>query len=84
MTDPIPLKYRGRMNALARGLDKALNGKAPPKKVGFVLLTFEFGIEDGSGRVSYISNADRRDMIVAMKEWLARAEGRLVEPKTPQ
>lgn len=84
MADPISPKYRGAMNALARVLDKALNGKARPKKVGFVLLTFEFGIEDGSGRVNYISNADRRDMIVAMKEWLARAEGRLVEPKTPQ
>lgn len=84
MAEPISSKYRSVMNALARGLDKALNGKARPKKVGFVLLTFEFGIEDGSGRVNYISNADRRDMIVAMKEWLARAEGRLVEPKTPQ
>lgn len=84
MADPISPKYRGTMNTLARGLDKALNGKARPKKVGFVLLTFEFGIEDGSGRVNYISNADRRDMIVAMKEWLARQEGRLVESRRPQ
>jgi len=79
MADPIQEKYRAEMNALAEGIDRIFNGGKNPKSVGFVLLSFEFGKTEG-GRVNYISNADRRDMIAAMKEWLARAEGRYAEP----
>lgn len=79
MSDPIQQKYRALMNATAEGLDKIFNGDAQPKKVGFVLLSFEFDKVEG-GRVNYISNADRADMIAAIKEWLARAEGRYAEP----
>lgn len=80
MGDPIQQRYRAMMNGLAEGLDSIFNGKldGEPKKVGFVLLTFEFGKTEG-GRVNYISNADRTDMIAAMHEWLARAEGRYAE-----
>lgn len=76
-TAPIQKRYREMMNALAEGIDQILNGKGKPepKKVGFVLLMFEFGQTEG-GRVNYISNADRADMIAAMHEWLARAESR--------
>lgn len=79
MSDPIQQQYRALMNATAEGLDKIFNGDQHPKKVGFVLLSFEFGKTEG-GRVNYISNADRADMIAAMNEWLARAEGRYAEP----
>lgn len=79
MTAPVEQKYRSIMNATAEGLDKIFNGDAVPKTVGFVLLTFEFGRTEG-GRVNYISNAHRAEMIAAMKEWLARAEGRYAEP----
>jgi hypothetical protein len=77
---PIEEHYRAAMNVLAASLDEFFNGKrGGPKTVGFALLTFEFG-EIKDGQVNYISNADRPDMIAAMHEFLARAEGRYVEP----
>lgn len=80
---PIQAAYRDTMRALAASLDEIFNGTAAGdnKKVGFCLLTFEFGKTEG-GRVNYISNGERSDMIAAMKEWLARAEGRVVEDTT--
>lgn len=66
------------MNALANLIDGLFNGDDEPKRVGFVLLMAEFGKIDG-GRVNYISNGERADMIAMMKEWLARAEGRYFE-----
>jgi len=78
MTDPILQKYRRRMNDLAAFLDVEFNGPARPRKVGFVLLSAEFGKIEG-GRVNYISNGSRDDMIAMMKEFIARAEGRYSE-----
>lgn len=76
--DPIQSKYRKLMNRVAKALDTTFNGSSKQKKVAFVLLTAEFGvIEDG--RVNYISNGNREDMIAMMKEWLARAEGRYTD-----
>jgi len=61
------------MNALAKGVDKALNGEAGKKTNGFLLMVFPF---DGfDGRANYISNANRDDVIVLLKEQLARFEG---------
>ena len=87
MADPIQEEHRALMNALAHGVDEALNG---PKqlgvtpKIGFVLLVSEFGKIDG-GRVNYISNGNREDMLAMCREYLARAEGRYSEPtETPQ
>ncbi|MBT9472101.1 MAG: hypothetical protein V4514_19880 [Pseudomonadota bacterium] len=52
--------------------------------VGFALFSFEFGKTEG-GRVNYISNGGREDMIAAVKEWLARAEDRMADvPRTRQ
>ncbi len=73
---PIEPKYLETMNAVARGLDDVFNGpaKGADRKVGFVLLVFPFGATDG--RCNYISNgADRRDIVVMMKEQIARFEG---------
>lgn len=82
MPDPIQPEFRRAMNKLARDLDVAFNGKRRPgkkPKVGFILLTAEFGkIEDG--RVNYISNGERADMIAMLREYLARVEGRHHEP----
>ena len=50
-------------------------------KVGFILLTAEFGKIDG-GRVNYISNGEREDMIAMMREYLARVEGRYSDGPT--
>lgn len=73
---PIEDAYREKMQQMARLLDGILNGsaKGPDRESGFVLLVFPFG--DRSGRCNYISNgADRRDVIVLLKEQLARFEG---------
>lgn len=68
--------YRAKMNHIASALDEMFNGEAKGKdrEVGFVLLVFPFGSQDG--RCNYISNgADRRDMVCLMKEMIARFQG---------
>lgn len=62
------------MNDIAKALDEGFNGKDCPaseRRVGFVLLTANFGQIDG-GRVNYISNGDRPQMIEMMEELLGR------------
>ncbi len=90
VTDPIVPEQRALMNKIAHTLDVAFNGPppAPPRafdrKVGFVVLSFNFG-EVSGGRVNYISNADRDDMVAALKELLGRWEGRVADtPSTAQ
>lgn len=75
---PIDPRHRAIMNALASAIDQTLNGENPKKKLGFVMLVAEFGQID-NGRVNYISNGAREDMIAMMKEFIARAEGRYSE-----
>jgi hypothetical protein len=73
---PIDPKYHEQMNAIARGLDQVLNGEAKgnDRKIGFVLLLFEYG--ESEGRANYISNgADRRDIITLFKQQIKRFEG---------
>lgn len=80
---PIEPAYCKQMNALAAALDEIFNGDAAgprergaedKRKVGFVLLVFEFG--DHSGRCNFISNgADRKDIVTLFKEMIARFEG---------
>lgn len=72
---PIEAHYREKMNTVARELDKAFNGddKGQDRKTGFILLVFPFN--GSGGRCNYISNgADRRDVIVLLKEQVARFE----------
>lgn len=74
---PIQQQYRDQMNAIAQGLDEIFNGEAKgaDRQTGFVLLVFPFGEADGA-RCNFISNgADRRDVVVLMKEMIARFEG---------
>lgn len=71
---PIEQKYRDTMNAIAASLDDVFNGakRGHDRDTGFVLLVFPFGAKDG--RCNYISNgADRKDIIVMMKEQSGRA-----------
>ena len=84
MADAIQSEHHAAMNALAVGIDDVLNGEVRPKRLGFILLVAEFGkIEDG--RVNYISNGERADMLVMLREYLARVEGRAIpETSTPQ
>lgn len=74
---PIQQRYREQMNAIASVLDETFNGvaKGPDKNVGFVLLVFPYGEAD-QARCNFISNgADRKDVVVLMKEMIARFEG---------
>lgn len=61
------------MRALAKTLDGLLND-ASGKTTGFVLLTFPFDGPAGQ-RTNYIANCDRADVVVALKEIVARFEG---------
>jgi hypothetical protein len=73
-------EYKETMVAIATALDEVFNGdaKGKDKKVGFVMLVFPFGNEDG--RCNYISNgADRKDIVVMMKEQIKRFEGQKEE-----
>jgi hypothetical protein len=73
---PIDPKYRKNMERVAKAIDQAFNGdtRGAERKVGFVLLMFEYG--DASGRANYISNgADRKDIVTLFKEQIKRFEG---------
>lgn len=72
---PIQEEYYAKMNGLARALDEVFNGdkKGQDRETGFVLMVFKMGEES---RCNYISNgADRKDIVVLMKEMIARFEG---------
>lgn len=75
---PVQSKYKEQMQALCEAIDSVFNGESLPKKTGFVLMAFPMG-EDirGTGRCNYMSNANREQIIVLLKEQLARFEGRL-------
>ena len=73
---PIDPEYVERMNEIARVLDRVFNGdaKGQDRQIGFVLLVFPFGYQDG--RANYISNgADRKDIVTLFREQIARFEG---------
>ena len=73
---PVEEQYHDKMTAIVKGLDEIFNGRAggPGRETGFVLMVFPFG--DASGRCNYMSNgANREDIIVLMKEMIARFEG---------
>lgn len=77
---PIEPAYVETMNALAGALDEIFNGetKGQDREVGFVLLVFPFNEaeEVDEGRCNFISNgANRADVVVLMKEMIARFEG---------
>lgn len=72
--EQIVAEYRELMNGLARQLDYMFNKDTKPRETGFVLLVFPFG-DAGSGRINYISNGERIDVVTALKEIVARFEG---------
>jgi hypothetical protein len=73
---PISERNREIMNKLAKVLDTIL------QKQGFVLLVFDKDVS--GGRVNYISNCQRDGIVTAMKELIARFEGRYQETTTKQ
>lgn len=73
---PVQQEYHAKMAAVIQGIDKFFNGEAKghERKTGLVLMVFPFG--DVTGRTNYMSNgADRRDIVVLMREMIARFEG---------
>ena len=52
-------------------------------ETGVVLLLFPLDAPTGA-RTNYISNCKRSDMLVAMKEVVARFDGRVIETETRQ
>ena len=79
MSDPIRPELRETMTGIGRTL-----GAACPPGFGFALLMFDMNTPRG-GFMNYISNAERESMLVAMKEFIANAEGRSPPtPETPQ
>lgn len=77
--EQITERYRRDMNVLAGLLDHQFNGDGP-KRVAFVLLITEF--DNMAGRVNYISNGQRKDIVVMLKEVLARFEGQAEQKGT--
>ncbi|HKS27785.1 MAG TPA: hypothetical protein VJS44_08195 [Pyrinomonadaceae bacterium] len=69
--DPAKMRYlEARAREIAKRLDAALNQQVTgaPKQYGFALLLFSF---NGS-ELTWISNAEREDMIRLMEEMLER------------
>ena len=53
-----------------QGIAKKVNDELPVG-FGFVVLSFSF---DKPGLMMYVSNADRKDIVQAMKEWIEKTE----------
>jgi hypothetical protein len=68
----IEQRHHKSMNDVASLMTKIFKG------YGFALFIFPF--DGDSGRMNYISNAAREDMLVALKEFIANNEGRAHEP----
>ncbi len=66
--DPIPDDIRGVMNGIGHLIDEAIEEHAD-RKMGFMLMVFDFG--EGS-RMSYISNAERGDILKALQEFIEK------------
>jgi len=74
--EPVEAQYKEKMIAVVQALDAVFNGtiKGAAKQTGFILLVFPYG--ESEGRCNHMSNgADRRDVIVMLKEQIARFEG---------
>lgn len=58
---------KGRMQKIAKCVDGLL-----PNQYGFVVLAF--GFENTGKEMMYASNANREDIVKAMKEWIEKTE----------
>lgn len=57
---------KSRLQSIAKKVDKEL-----PTGFGFVVLSFAF---NNPGQMMYVSNANREDIVKAMKEWIEKTE----------
>lgn len=58
-----------RLQEVARAVETIL-----PPETGFVVLAFDLG-SDKPGRLEYVSNGEREDVVKAMKEFIEKTEG---------
>jgi hypothetical protein len=73
MTEDLERTKR-ELQTLAAVLDEHFNAGKNPKKTAFVLLVTPLDAPVGA-RVNYVSNANRGDIVVMLKEIVARFEG---------
>lgn len=71
------------MQDAARLVDALINPPAGKRENGFVLLVFPFDKPEGD-RTNYVSNTERSEIVAALKEIVARFEGRVVDHGTKQ
>lgn len=67
---PIEPHLRKIMNDIGKTLANTIN-EVGEGKYGFCLFVFNFGEK---GRINYISNAQREDMVATLKEFIANVE----------
>lgn len=60
---------KGKLQNIAQNIDKEL-----PEGFGFALLTFKFNTEPDTSELMYVANANREDIVKAMKEWIKKTE----------
>lgn len=60
---------KGKLQNIAQNIDKEL-----PEGFGFALLTFKFNTKPDTSDLMYVSNANRQDIVKAMKEWIEKTE----------
>jgi hypothetical protein len=69
-------EVRAKMKELAKLVDAQL-----PVGWGFAVLCFSFGAE---GRMNYVANAERQDVVRAMYEFIEATKAQLGEHEPPQ
>lgn len=76
---PVDPEYVAEMTRISHAIDAVFNGDPSEgpreKKIGFILMVFEFGPSTPDHRCNYMSNASREDVIIMLKEQLAYFEG---------
>ena len=60
---------KGKMKNIAQKVENEL-----PNGFGFGVLAFSFNTEPNTSQMMYVSNADRQDIVKAMKEWIDKTE----------
>lgn len=75
---PVQPELRELMNEIGHIIGGALkeHTRKEKERYGFCLLMFAL---EAPGRMNYIANVNRGDMLAAMKEFIARNEGRYDE-----
>lgn len=66
--NPMNEFVKSKMQKIAKKVDEEL-----PIGYGFVVLAFNFG-EGKDNEMMYVSNANRQDIVKAMKEWIKKTE----------